>query len=189
MRILLNVQFLEGRDSWTWKPDGCKFTVAAVRDFIQSNSDDIENGWKFWNKWVPPKVNLFTWRADMGRIPVKDQLAKRGVMVDCLNCCRCGEGIESVDHLLCGCWMSKAIWCEVLAWVKLPVNVEFETPINALEFVEGMKGSSLWKQVINLIFQATMWHIWKTRNDKVFSSRQVSDNLVLDEIKSDAFLW
>ncbi|XP_022019708.1 uncharacterized protein LOC110919757 [Helianthus annuus] len=92
---------------------------------------------------------------------------------------------ESVEHLVCKCTLSKSIWWNILAWVKLPVDVEFGSCKEAI----GRKGSKVWKKVINLIFQSIMWHIWKARNEKEFNGVLLSGNVVVEDIKADAYLW
>ncbi|XP_021986317.1 uncharacterized protein LOC110882654 [Helianthus annuus] len=190
LRVLNGVKLQDGPDTWAWKSDGnSAFSVAVVRDQILRCSMLIEEEWKHWNRWVPSKVNIFSWRVVLGRIPVKEELAKRGVVLHNSVCPMCNINIETVDHLVCNCNMSKVIWWNVLAWVKLPVGTLFGAAKEVLNYIEGRKGSKVWKQVINLIFQITIWHIWKTRNAKEYRNIQVSGNMVVDDIKADSFIW
>ncbi|KAM0021110.1 putative reverse transcriptase zinc-binding domain-containing protein [Helianthus debilis subsp. tardiflorus] len=136
-------------------------------------SVSIEEKWPYWNTWVSAKFNLFTWRAALGRIPVKSELIKRGVTISNPLCSRCEAQVESVDHMCIDCTMSKSVWWNILAWVKLPVATNFGSSKETLEYAKGRKGFKDWKKVINLIFQSTLCHIWKARNEKEFNGIQV----------------
>ncbi|XWS10694.1 hypothetical protein CRYUN_Cryun38cG0019500 [Craigia yunnanensis] len=57
--------------------------------------------WKFvWMGFVPPKLEVFCWQLLRGRIAVKDQLARRGLLDwNKTGCIFCKVDIESVGHL------------------------------------------------------------------------------------------
>ncbi|XP_021975217.1 uncharacterized protein LOC110870339 [Helianthus annuus] len=190
MKVLYEVKFRDGEDVWTWKSyENNNFSVAEIRDQIIRRSEEIEDEWRYWNRWVPPKVNLFSWRIAMGRIPVKTELIKRGVQLQNQVCCRCDAYDESVEHLVLSCTMSKSIWWNILAWVKLPVSTQLGSSKELLKQVDSWKGSKVWKKVINLILQTTIWHIWKARNEQEFKGTRVSGSKVVEEIKADSFIW
>ncbi|XP_021986263.1 uncharacterized protein LOC110882587 [Helianthus annuus] len=190
LHLLYGVKISDVDDKWVWKSDSNNvFNVAAVKDQIMKCSGCVEDEWKYWNRWVPPKVNLFTWRCGLSRIPVKEELLKRGVAIQNSICLRCDEQVESVEHLVCKCSSSKSIWWNILAWVKVPASVVFGSCLEVLEFIEVRIGSKVWKKVLNMIFQTTIWHIWKARNEKEFNGVQLSGNMVVENIKAGSFLW
>ena len=80
-----------------------------------------------WNSWVPTKVSFFTWEASWGKVLTLDQLKKRGRSL-ANRCFLCGEGAETVDHLLIHCSKAKILWDLLLAiygvsWV-FPLSVK-----------------------------------------------------------------
>ncbi|KAJ0476714.1 hypothetical protein HanRHA438_Chr13g0596691 [Helianthus annuus] len=85
--------------------------------------------------------------------------------------------------------MAKSIWWNILAWTKLPINLPFISIAEALECIDNQSGSFTWKKIIKVVFQTTMWHIWKARNDKEFNGIQKTGGKVVEEIKADTFLW
>lgn len=53
-----------------------------------------------WSKLVPKKVNIFVWRAQRGRLPVRVELDRRGVDLDAVLCPSCNNFVESCAHSL-----------------------------------------------------------------------------------------
>ncbi|KAJ0603386.1 putative RNA-directed DNA polymerase [Helianthus annuus] len=73
MQELNGAEFKDGEDRWVWNvSERGEFSVANVRKQINKlQGEGIEEQWKYWNSWVPPKINYFTWRAAIDKIPVK----------------------------------------------------------------------------------------------------------------------
>ncbi|XP_035844041.1 uncharacterized protein LOC118490487 [Helianthus annuus] len=142
LHLLNSAKFKAGEDRWVWNAaDRGEFSVANVRK--QINKQDgvgIEEEWKHWNHWMPPKINYFTWRTTLHKIPVKQELIRRGIPVSNPLCSRCEIREESAGHLICECTMSKSVWRNVLVWLKLPLSNEIRSCNEALEFVKGLTG-------------------------------------------------
>ncbi|KAJ0555528.1 putative reverse transcriptase zinc-binding domain-containing protein [Helianthus annuus] len=164
LQQLNSVKFKPGEDRWKWKSDDKGvFSVAATRNqIIKQHGIGVEEEWKYWNKWVPPKVNYFTWRVMIERIPVKKELIRRRIPMNNQLCSRCGIQEETVDHVICGCTSSKSVWKKILVWLKIPTSTEFRGCREALEYVNELTGSNEWKKVIRTVFQTTVWNIWKS---------------------------
>jgi len=45
------------------------------------------------------------------------------------------------------------------------------------------------RSILQVIWYATMWEIWKERNNRVFNNKKCSIQLVVDKIKSLNFMW
>ncbi|KAJ0867162.1 putative transcription factor interactor and regulator CCHC(Zn) family [Helianthus annuus] len=100
-----------GEDRWGWMTNKWEdFSVAIIKDqLMKPLIGEQEEQWKHWNTWAPAKVNYFTWRTAMGRILVKSELRKRGIMLDKDTCSRCGVADESVKHLVSDCTSLKSV--------------------------------------------------------------------------------
>ncbi|XP_022014109.1 uncharacterized protein LOC110913594 [Helianthus annuus] len=188
---LNKVKFKSGEDKWKWKTsDKGEFTVAAIRNQIaRQDRAGSEEEWKYWNMWVPPKVNYFTWRASIERIPAKKELIKRRIPINNHLCSRCEAYEETADHVICGYSLSKSIWRNIVVWLKLPRSTEFRECRDTLEYVNDLPGSKEWKRVINAVFQTTMWNIWKARNEKEFEGNTRSGNSIVESTMADSFIW
>ncbi|KAJ0865305.1 putative reverse transcriptase zinc-binding domain-containing protein [Helianthus annuus] len=135
------------------------------------------------------RLNLFIWRATKRRIAVKVELAKRGVQVENQNCSRCNNEEESVNHLLISSLKSRAIWWNVLVWLKLLVQFNSDSCEELLDKIEEFNGSKDWKNLIKAIAMTTLWQIWKSRNDVEFNKKVGSITDLISGIKELSYLW
>ncbi|GKD24371.1 RNA-directed DNA polymerase, eukaryota, reverse transcriptase zinc-binding domain protein [Tanacetum coccineum] len=81
----------------------------------------VENGAlaTLWNSWVPKKVNIFIWRALKGRLPVREELGRRGIDLDSLLCPCCNNAVESCNHSLILCNFAMSVWEKVFNWWRV----------------------------------------------------------------------
>ncbi|KAL4584731.1 hypothetical protein LXL04_009340 [Taraxacum kok-saghyz] len=83
---------------------------------LANNTD----GAKFkWINWVPLKINCFVWRLSLDRIPLSNNLVKRGISVNSMACKLCNMGDESVDHVFFRCDFALCVWNWICNWSKL----------------------------------------------------------------------
>lgn len=73
-----------------------------------SRNEEAEKN-KVWSLDIKKKIQFFIWRACHDRLPVEVNLKKRGMHVDGV-CRQCGEGMETLDHLLFHCPKAKRVW-------------------------------------------------------------------------------
>ncbi|KAJ0535046.1 putative reverse transcriptase zinc-binding domain-containing protein [Helianthus annuus] len=184
-------KLVDKEDVWQWKPRKNELiSVLLLRDeMLKKSLEDNDVEWGHWNKWVPSKVNLFTWRAAKNRIAAKVELIKRGVQLENQVCSRCKKEEESVNHLLLNCLKSRAIWRNILIWLKLPIQLNSDSCGDLLEMIEEINGSKEWKKLIKAIFMITIWQIWKYRNDVEFNKKEGLLKDSIDDIKELSFLW
>lgn len=64
-----------------------------------------QDAWrKVWFGLIPPKVEIFVWQLLHGRLPVRSNLAARGIIDDgYISCPFCGVNEESVKHIFFDC--------------------------------------------------------------------------------------
>ncbi|XP_076942244.1 uncharacterized protein LOC143612057 [Bidens hawaiensis] len=141
-----------------------------------------------WNNFVPKKVGILTWRAEMERIPVLVGLAKRNIAVESVWCPVCGEAEETAEHLMVSCAFAQAIWHGITSWCKVPTFFAFSTR-DILELHKYYRMSKQSGKLFHVVCLTTMWCIWKTRNEVVFERKAVNVINVLGEIKALSFLW
>lgn len=58
---------------------------------------------------IKKKIQHFIWRSCLEKILVGDKLRKRCIEVD-ETCMMCGEGKETVEHVMFHCKSAKKIW-------------------------------------------------------------------------------
>ncbi|KAE8798766.1 hypothetical protein D1007_25950 [Hordeum vulgare] len=126
-----------------------------------------------WKAPLPLKINIFVWQLLRDRLPSGTEVLKRHGP---------GNGISSLchvpetgSHILFSCVAAQALWC----FVREALGPEWEA-YDLADFLQvratqvGRKRRLFW-----LIFAATMWTLWTTRNkmviEKVFQ-RRASDS-------------
>ena len=57
------------------------------------------------------------------------------------------------------------------------------------QFNFGGGNEKRWRSNLQVIWFATVWKIWKERNNKLFKGKECSITHVVDKIKSLAFMW
>ncbi|XP_022015115.1 uncharacterized protein LOC110914639 [Helianthus annuus] len=176
-----------GNDVWKWRheSDG-KFSVSSIKKLLSAvNRINPERVFE-WNNWVPKKVGIVAWRAEMERLPTKCALVRRNIPVQNNTCVFCGDYEET--YVFVSCQFVQTIWQNLAVWCGIPPIIAFG--INDILTVhESSSGSRKIRKVIHALVLVTFWSIWKSRNDAVFRQVNPSTTRNLDEIKSVAYLW
>jgi hypothetical protein len=142
-----------------------------------------------WNKHVPLKVVLFAWHLFRDRLPTKDNLLRRGVIPFDSRLCIAGcNSVETSTHLFLHCATFGSVWQILLRWLgvsaALPLGVVDH--FNQFSFDGGVKTRGA---ILQVIWFASTWEIWKERNNRLFIGKEGPIPQVVDKIKSHAFMW
>ncbi|GKA74058.1 reverse transcriptase domain, reverse transcriptase zinc-binding domain protein [Tanacetum coccineum] len=192
MNLLQNVVIHNDcRDQWKWKlrEDGV-FTVKDLTKLVEERTLRIENGGQetLWNKWVPKKVNIFVWRVLKGRIPVREELDKRGIDLDTTLCPCCDSVVESCVHSLVFFSFAMSVWEKIFSLWKLG-------SVNAFSIGEifAANGNVVIPNYSSHLWQAVIWttgyFIWKMRNERVFKGKVSSVTKIVQDIQIKSFEW
>lgn len=100
----------------------------------------------------------------------------------------CGGGLESAVHLFLHCLVADKVWGKVLEWL----DFNFLTPPNL--FVHFLcwsrePRSRTLRRGFWLIWHATIWILWKERNNRIFSNVSKEVVEIVDEIKTLSWQW
>ncbi|GJU96108.1 RNA-directed DNA polymerase, eukaryota, partial [Tanacetum coccineum] len=102
--IMNSVVLSSSKDRWTCDLSGDgEFKVKVIRNFIDDlflPSSDVATRWV---KFIPIKVNVFSWCARRDRLPTRVNLSRRGVLLDSLLCPLCNAAMEDVQHVFFRC--------------------------------------------------------------------------------------
>ena len=181
----------ECRDRWKWTihEDGV-FTVKDLTKMVEERTLRIEIGGQetLWSKLVPKKVNIFVWRALKGRIPVREELDKRGIDLDTTLCPCCDSVVESCVHSLVLCNFAMSVWEKIFNWWKVGNVNAF-----SIEEMFALNGNVVIPNLSSQLWQAVIWSsgywIWKVRNERVFKGKVSSINKIVQDIKLKSFEW
>ena len=143
-----------------------------------------------WQKNIPLKVVVFAWRLFQNRFPTKDNLFRRGaVNTDSCLCITGCSYLETVNHLFLHCPFFGSVWNCILYWVGLSSVAPFDVSDHFTQFSYGGGGSQVRYTILNDIWFATVWKIWKERNNRIFNDKDCSIMRMVDKIKSLSFSW
>ncbi|GKB15937.1 putative RNA-directed DNA polymerase [Tanacetum coccineum] len=90
--LLSNLYLSNVEDRWECTIDASRrFTVKGMRSFITSMSHSVSSTVTRWNKVVPLKININTWRVLNGRMATRANLDRRGIDLDFVRCPICDD--------------------------------------------------------------------------------------------------
>ncbi|KAF5782978.1 putative reverse transcriptase zinc-binding domain-containing protein [Helianthus annuus] len=186
--LLNNVRLTGTLDRWFWgEKNNEPMSVASVKEWIKDGTEVRRDHGMWWESWIPTKVNLFVWRAEMDRIPTKDALIRRNISIQDGSCPMCDYVDETVMHLFTGCVFAHGVWLAVGRWCRAKPIVVFDFT-DLLGIHDQFKDK--WSQrIIRGIVYTSCWVIWKFRNAKVFNNAAPSVVDAVAWIKSWSFLW
>ncbi|KAJ0510483.1 putative reverse transcriptase zinc-binding domain-containing protein [Helianthus annuus] len=188
LTILNNRTVSLAPDGWKWKYEtNGYFSVASIKKVLSSVGRTRIDSVFEWNNWVPKKVGIVAWRAEMERLPTKSALARRNVPVSNRVCALCGEYDETSDHVFVSCHYSQMVWQNLAPWCRIQPVIAFG--IKDLLSLHASSSGPKRRKAIHAIILVAFWSIWKMRNDVVFRQAVPNSTRTLDEIKSMAFLW
>lgn len=143
-----------------------------------------------WHKDVPLKVVLFAWRLFRDKLPTKDNLYRRHVIDINAQLCigGCGEE-ETSSQLLFHCKFFGLVWNYILRWLGVFTALPYEASSHFYQFsyLGGVAKSS--RSLLQVIWFAMVWEIWKERNNQIFNVKNCSVQQVVDKIKALSFMW
>ena len=134
-----------------------------------------------WKIKVPPNIHVFLWLVYYNKSLTRDNLAKRRHVED-MSCVFCSEP-ETIQHLFFDCIVARHVWDLV------PDSFNVIAPDSFVLL------ASFWKkrkscEALNIVTVATLWSLWRFRNDFVFQGRRWrSIRCVLDLLGAKIKQW
>ncbi|XP_021996413.1 uncharacterized protein LOC110893637 [Helianthus annuus] len=178
-----------GTGCWAWKYESNgSFNVASIKKLLGSVDRVIPERSFEWNNWVPKKVAIVAWRAEMERLPTKCALIRRNITIHDNLCVLCGDFAETSEHIFVTCQFAQMVWQNIADWCNIPPIIAFG--VNDLLDLHGAASRSRKKRkALHAVILVSIWSLWKLRNEAVFRQVNPSTTKVLDEIKAVAYLW
>ncbi|GKB11683.1 putative RNA-directed DNA polymerase, eukaryota, reverse transcriptase zinc-binding domain protein [Tanacetum coccineum] len=184
-----NIILTDQHDSWQWSLDVSKgFSVASVRQLVDSHILVTGNEATRWNRSLPIKVNVFLWRLKLNKLSSRVNLVRRGIEISSLLCPLCLGDFETVNHSFFNCDLAKGLWSLFAKWWE----VDIPACGNIAEWYEWLGGlhvSSNVRLFLEGVGGTIMWAIWNFRNLLIFSSPPPKKATLWDYIVSQSYLW
>jgi len=192
--MLLNVVLHDiVHDTWRWLLDHIHgYSVRGAYHFLTTSGSTVDRHLvdDVWHKLIPSKVSVFVWRLLRDRLPTKDDLARRRIIQATDTACptACGM-LETAKHLFLDCGTFGSIWSLVFHWLGISSVIGGELRHHFLQFTHmaGLPRST--HLHLRVIWFASVWVIWKERNNRVFNNVVTAPPILLEKIKLNSFLW
>jgi len=123
-------------------------------------------------------------------LPTKDDLFRRGVLNNdtCMCAGRCGS-LETPNHLFLHCSTFGVVWYYIYRWIEISSIFSSCATDHFNQFSYGGGGSNVRQSILHLIWFATVWEIWKERNNMILNGKECSITLLVDKIKLLSYSW
>jgi len=180
-------------DTWRWLLDTTNgYTVRGAYSFITTSGDPLDRSLvdDVWHKHIPSKVSLFAWRLFRNRLPTKDNLVHRRVIQPDNAACasECGHP-ETAKHMFLDCNIFSYLWSHVWHWLDIssvsPGNLRHH--FQQFTNMAGLPRAT--HLFLRIIWFATIWVLWKERNNHVFQNTVCSYSVLIEKVKLNSFVW
>jgi hypothetical protein len=143
-----------------------------------------------WHNHIPSKVSLFAWRLLRNRLPTKDNLVRRSVLSPANAVCVSGCGhTETAKHLFIDCVFFGSIWYQVWNWLGISFVSPGDIRHHLYQFINMPGLPRVTLLFLKIIWFASVWVIWKERNNQVFQQVASTPSVLLDKVKLNSFMW
>ncbi|GJV17167.1 RNA-directed DNA polymerase, eukaryota, reverse transcriptase zinc-binding domain protein [Tanacetum coccineum] len=184
-----NIILTDQHDSWQWSLDMSKgFSVASVRQLVDSHILVTGNEATRWNRSLPIKVNVFLWRLKLNKLPSRVNLDRRGIEISSLLCPLCLGDFETVNHSFFNCDLAKGLWSLFAKWWEVDIPA-YGNIAEWYEWLGGLHVSSNVRLFLEGVGGTIMWAIWNFWNLLIFSSPPPKKATLWDYIFSQSYLW
>ncbi|GJV32584.1 RNA-directed DNA polymerase, eukaryota [Tanacetum coccineum] len=181
--IMNSVVLSSSKDRWTCDLSGDgEFKVKVIRNFIDDlflPSSDVATRWV---KFIPIKVNVFSWRARRDRLPTRVNLSRRGVLLDSHLCPLCNAAMEDVQHVFFRCDVARVVLRKICRWWDLDWQ-EICSFSDWDAWFLSFRLSSRLKSILEGVFYVAWWRIWRLRNQLVFDASPPNRSTIFDDIE------
>ncbi|XP_021979501.1 uncharacterized protein LOC110875586 [Helianthus annuus] len=189
MDSLNTIQISDRKDVWEWQgKNSLGFCVKAIKTILQNFVDSSSVYVMTWCQWLLKKLNIFAWRAEIGRIPTIEALKSQNIMVNATGCVFCGDAIEDTDHIFTGCIVAVQIWQWLSNWCHTP-NVYAFNVKDLWEYHNYIGQGETKKNAVHGLIIIGCWFIWKARCEKTFANKDWKIIDIKNNIKALGFLW
>ncbi|KAF8081661.1 hypothetical protein N665_0872s0008 [Sinapis alba] len=157
-----------------------KFSTAQTWRHLNPPGDSVLWHSSVWFSGRIPKHAFITWVAVWNRMATRDRLRSWGVEVSSV-CVLCNAADETRQHIYFDCPFSQAVWTHFTSKAAVVSPILFEDSICWLKNASRDKNLLL---ILNFLFQATVYILWKERNVRVHNQISRSPDSLITEIQS-----
>ena len=173
----------EQDDVYLWKQDHHPPSniFSAAKTWLALHPCGVPVSWhkSVWFKDRIPKHAFISWVVTWNRLHARYRLRSWGLGIP-PDCVLCNGHHESRDHLFFECSYSQAVWGHFTARMHLTPPPLFMTCLLWINSATRDKSLAL---IIKLLFQASIYLVWKERNLCIHSPNLTPSSVLIKEIK------
>jgi len=174
---------------WGNEENGCFTVKSAYLSLAKSGRVPQSEVFKLlWKAKAFPNVIITAWRALLDRLPTRECLSRRGVVLESTMCVLCHDKIESSQHLFMECGLALRVWGLCHMWIGIlyvqnnVLKSHFESfLLNQANNKQNMVWKGIWTAIVRCI--------WEHRNSVVFKQRVVDAEEVFQKAQLKSWLW
>jgi hypothetical protein len=190
---------VEDRHRWISTSAGIFSVKSAYIDLLNRSvmtnlEDSIVHSLKLmWKNNVPSKISIFGWRLLLEKLPTREALFDKGIIINSTdkNCAFCSNHGESIAHVFIHCNLSTNVWRRIFIWMGLNFNNSNSVQEHFLIFGDLIKSKATKVNIkhCHTNWLATMWCLWRARNNIVFREDRVTIDSLVDQIIYMSWFW
>ncbi|KAG2281842.1 hypothetical protein Bca52824_053062 [Brassica carinata] len=152
----------------------CKhFSTAKTWHRIRTHGPSKEWSKVIWFMFGVPRFAFITWLAIRNMLSTGERMRSWGQVQGCIFC---GEPNETRDHLFFACPYTYTLWIEVVGTLLgRPPDPDWK---NTLQHLITHGFGELEYILVRLVFQTTVYMIWRERNDRRHLKKPRQSNLL-----------
>jgi hypothetical protein len=173
------------KPKWLISKDG-KFSTAATWEGLREKLAVVNWVQMVWFPLAIPKHSFITWLAIKNALITGERMLHWGFQGD-VQCAFCRNGVEDRNHIFFQCGFSKRVWTASLSkcnYVNPPVLWDDVLSLG----LQQWKKKTLLATLCRLTFGASIYHIWRTRNDIRHGGSPCTEEQLLQKIQADVRL-
>ncbi|KAL4563166.1 hypothetical protein LXL04_027201 [Taraxacum kok-saghyz] len=141
-----------------------------------------------WISWIPLKVNCFILRLKQNKIPVLNNLVRRGISVGNMVCKLCHQADEDTKHIFFHCSFATKVWKWFADWSKQGQFCPSDFRSLMEKASAGTRNKKARKMCTALCY-TVLWVIWKWRNEGMFNNKKPNEMKAAEDIQLASYNW
>ncbi|XP_074271692.1 uncharacterized protein LOC141595629 [Silene latifolia] len=145
---------------------------------------------RLWSLPGPNVWKVLIWKIVTNTLPVGYEFHKRSIEGShtCRMCLGDQQHSETIEHIFRDCPLSSRVWAGTALGIRVEGTVMIplgDWVINWIRYLDTLEGGE--SQI--LVFLATLWGLWTTRNNVVFRGDQVMPCVLLQSIANNVEVY
>jgi len=172
----------EEDDVYLWKldhlPPSTNFSSPKTWQALNPLGPSVSWHNSIWFKDRIPKHAFICWVVAWNRLHTRDKLRRWGFSI-LPTCLLCNQHDESREHLFFECTFSHAVWFYFTSRLNFSPPVQF---MDCLQWVKSATRDPNLTLIIKLIFQASIYFLWKERNARLHTQLSRPSAILIKEM-------